>query len=96
MEAATLPAIRRNFIFPLAGEIRLSSIFQLFLAEPDSYQKRVESIPRGCPGRTEWLVSPVIMLLSPGSIHLTGQTIFVDGGCTAGDTFVMETRRFGA
>ncbi len=63
---------------------------------PDSYQKRVESIPRGCPGRTEWLVSPVIMLLSPGSIHLTGQTIFVDGGCTAGDTFVMETRRFGA
>lgn len=61
---------------------------------PDSYRKRVESIPRGCPGRTEWLVSPVIMLLSPGSIHLTGQTIFVDGGCTAGDTFVMETRRF--
>ena len=29
---------------------------------PDPYQKRVESIPRGCPGRTEWLVSPVIML----------------------------------
>lgn len=64
-------------------------------ANPESYQKRVESIPRGCPGRTEWLVSPVIMLLSPGSIHLTGQTIFVDGGCTAGDTFVMETKRFG-
>lgn len=63
-------------------------------ANPDSYKKRVESIPRGCPGRTEWLVSPVIMLLSPGSVHLTGQTIFVDGGCTAGDTFVMETRRF--
>lgn len=62
---------------------------------PESYRKRVESIPRGCPGQTEWLVSPVIMLLSPGSIHLTGQTIFVDGGCTAGDTFVMETRRFG-
>lgn len=65
-------------------------------ANPDSYRKRVESIPRGCAGRTEWLVSPVIMLLSPGSVHLTGQTIFVDGGCTAGDTFVMETKRFGA
>ncbi len=62
-------------------------------ANPDSYQKRVESIPRGVAGRTEWLVAPVIMLLSPGSIHMTGQTVFVDGGCTAGDTFVMESGR---
>lgn len=61
---------------------------------PESYKKRVESIPRGCAGKTEWLVSPVIMLLSPGSVHMTGQTLFVDGGCTAGDTFVMETGRF--
>lgn len=60
---------------------------------PDSYRKRVESIPRGVAGRTEWLVAPVIMLLSPGSVHMTGQTVFVDGGCTAGDTFVMESRR---
>lgn len=61
---------------------------------PLSFKKRVESIPRGCAGKTEWLVSPVIMLLSPGSAHMTGQTVFVDGGCTAGDTFVMETDRF--
>lgn len=61
---------------------------------PESYKKRVESIPRGCAGKTEWLVSPVIMLLSPGSAHMTGQTVYVDGGCTAGDTFVMETERF--
>nr|WP_236945945.1 SDR family oxidoreductase [Enterocloster clostridioformis] len=61
---------------------------------PRSYEKRIESIPRGCAGRTEWLVAPVIMLLSPGSVHMTGQTVFVDGGCTAGDTFVMETERF--
>ena len=61
---------------------------------PRSYEKRIESIPRGCAGRTEWLVAPVIMLLSPGSVHMTGQTVFVDGGCTAGDTFVMEAERF--
>lgn len=60
---------------------------------PDSYKRRVESIPRGVAGRTEWLVAPVIMLLSPGSVHMTGQTVFVDGGCTAGDTFVMESSR---
>lgn len=62
-------------------------------ANPDSYKKRVESIPRGVAGKTQWLVAPVIMLLSPGSEHMTGQTIFVDGGCTAGDTFVMESSR---
>lgn len=61
---------------------------------PESYRKRVESIPRGVAGRTEWLVSPVIMLLAPGAVHMTGQTVFVDGGCTAGDTFVMETKKF--
>lgn len=62
-------------------------------ANPDSFKKRVGSIPRGVAGRTEWLVAPVIMLLSPGSAHMTGQTVFVDGGCTAGDTFVMESSR---
>lgn len=61
---------------------------------PDSFAKRVESIPRGVPGRTEWLVGPVVSLLSPGSIHLTGQAIYVDGGSSAGSTFVLEKDRF--
>ncbi|WP_195277381.1 SDR family NAD(P)-dependent oxidoreductase [Anaerotruncus rubiinfantis] len=61
---------------------------------PESFQKRVASIPRGVPGRTEWLVGPVVSLLSPGSVHVTGQAIFVDGGSSAGDTFVLEEKRF--
>lgn len=61
---------------------------------PDSFARRVESIPRNVPGRTEWLVGPVISLMSPGSIHLTGQCIFVDGGASAGSTFVLEKERF--
>ena len=59
-------------------------------ANPKSYQRRVDSIPRGVPGRLEWLVAPVVMLLSPGSAHLTGQVICVDGGISTGDTFVMD------
>ena len=51
--------------------------------------------PRGwsLPGRVEWLVGPVVMLLSPGSVHLTGQVICVDGGISTGDTFVMDKKQ---
>lgn len=62
------------------------------MENPDGYRRRVEAIPRGVPGRLEWLVSPVIMLLSPGSAHLTGQVICVDGGISTGDTFVMDRK----
>lgn len=63
-------------------------------SNPESYEKRISNIPRGCPGRPEWLISPIIMLLSPGAVHLTGTTLFVDGGCSAGDCFIMEKERF--
>ena len=62
------------------------------MANPDGYRRRIEAIPRGGPGRLEWLVSPVVMLLSPGSAHLTGQVICVDGGISTGDTFVMDRK----
>ncbi len=57
---------------------------------PESFKKRINAIPRGKPGETSLMVSPVITLLSPGSAHIVGQTIFVDGGATIGDTYVME------
>ncbi len=62
---------------------------------PESYQKRVESIPRGCAGRTEWLVAPVVMFLSDGAPHVTGQCLFCDGGSSIGDTFIMEKEKQG-
>ena len=62
------------------------------MANPDGYRRRIEAIPRGVPGRVEWLVGPVVMLLSPGSVHLTGQVICVDGGISTGDTFVMDKK----
>ena len=63
------------------------------MANPDGYRRRIEAIPRGVPGRVEWLVGPVVMLLSPGSVHLTGQVICVDGGISTGDTFVMDKKQ---
>lgn len=65
-------------------------------ANPESFAKRTESIPRGCPGRAEWLIAPIVMLLSDGAPHLTGQTIYVDGGSSIGDTFIMEKEKQGA
>ncbi len=59
-------------------------------ANPDSFRQRVASIPRGKSGETSLLVAPVIALLSPGTAHMVGQTIFVDGGASIGDTFIMR------
>ena len=64
-------------------------------ANPDSFLKRIESIPRGCAGKEQWLVAPVVMLLSDGAPHLTGQSIFCDGGSSIGDTFIMEKEKQG-
>ena len=63
------------------------------MANPDGYRRRIEAIPRGVPGRVEWLVGPVVMLLSPGSVNLTVQVICVDGGISTGDTFVMDKKQ---
>lgn len=56
----------------------------------ESFKRRVDAIPRGKPGETSLVVAPVISLLSPGSAHIVGQTVFVDGGSTIGDTYVMS------
>ncbi|MGN0974573.1 MAG: SDR family NAD(P)-dependent oxidoreductase [Gemmiger sp.] len=65
---------------------------ETIMANPEGYKRRVEAIPRGVPGRLEWLVAPAVMLLSAGSAHLTGQVICVDGGISTGDTFVMDKK----
>ncbi len=41
-------------------------------------------IPAKRPGRPEELVGALLFLVAPGSSYLTGQTLFVDGGFTAG------------
>ncbi len=41
-------------------------------------------IPAKRPGRPEDLVTALLLLVAPGASYLTGQTLFVDGGFTAG------------
>ena len=41
-------------------------------------------IPLGRLGEPEDFVGPVLFLLSPAAAFVTGQTLYVDGGYTAG------------
>ncbi len=41
-------------------------------------------IPARRPGEPEELVGPLLLLVSPSSSYLTGQTLYVDGGFSAG------------
>ena len=66
---------------------------EMLMENPKSYKQRIDSIPRGCPGKLEWIVSPVVMLLSEGSSHITGQVICVDGGISTGDTYVLDDKK---
>ena len=57
---------------------------------PQSLVERVSSIPHGRAGEPSDLIAPVVALLSPSCSHIVGHTLFVDGGITIGDTFVLR------
>lgn len=57
---------------------------------PQSLVERVASIPHGRAGETSDIIAPIVALLSPSCSHIVGQTVFVDGGITIGDTFVLR------
>jgi len=58
-------------------------------ANPEIFKQRVEDIPRGKVGEPSFLVAPVIAFLAPGTNHMVGQTVFVDGGASIGIMKVM-------
>ena len=50
----------------------------------------IAGIPQGRTCQIEYLVGPAVFLLSASSTFMTGQTLFVDGGCTAGDVHLIK------
>lgn len=57
---------------------------ELVRTQPDLYAKVVQRTPLGRLGEVEDLMGALLFLASPASGFVTGQTLFVDGGYTAG------------
>ncbi len=52
------------------------------LSDPDRRAQVLSQIPMGRLCRPEDILATVILLMAPGGVFITGQTIFVDGGRT--------------
>jgi NAD(P)-dependent dehydrogenase (short-subunit alcohol dehydrogenase family) len=59
-------------------------------ANPEVFKQRIADIPRGKVGEPAFLVAPVIALLTPGTDHMIGQTLVVDGGTSIGIMKVLK------
>lgn len=57
---------------------------ELVRTQPELYAKVVQRTPLGRLGEVEDLMGALLFLASPASGFVTGQTLFVDGGYTAG------------
>lgn len=57
---------------------------ELVRTQPELYARVVDRTPLGRLGEVEDLMGALIFLASPASGFVTGQTLFVDGGYTAG------------
>ncbi|CAH0351267.1 MAG: SDR family NAD(P)-dependent oxidoreductase [Sphingobium sp.] len=57
---------------------------ELVRTQPALYEQIVRRTPLGRLGETEDLMGALLFLASPASAFVTGQTVFVDGGYTAG------------
>jgi len=53
---------------------------KFFEENPEDLKERIQSMPLGRMGQPMDYVGMAILLASPASDFITGQTIFVDGG----------------
>lgn len=57
---------------------------ELIKTQPQLYQKVIDRMPLGRLGELDDLTGPLVFLASPAAKFITGQTLYVDGGYTAG------------
>jgi NAD(P)-dependent dehydrogenase (short-subunit alcohol dehydrogenase family) len=80
LEAAPF-GVRVNAIGP--GYID-TAMFARVAGSPDNQSAATATIPQGRAGRPEEVADAIVFLSSGQATYLTGQTLFLDGGVTAG------------
>jgi NAD(P)-dependent dehydrogenase (short-subunit alcohol dehydrogenase family) len=71
--------IQINSIAPVFTQTKMSDSV---LSDPEKRKSILSTIPMGRLGLPSDLVGAMIFLSTSASDFITGQTIFVDGGCT--------------
>lgn len=80
--------INVNAIAPVMVQTEINR--QQIADNPGYLDRVIAGIPQGRTCQIEYLVGPAVFLLSASSTFMTGQTLFVDGGCTAGDVHLIK------
>lgn len=79
--------IRVNAVAP--GLVETPGVKSLLTTEEDNdeHQQKLAKIPMSRPGEAREIADAVVFLASDASSFVTGHTLFVDGGYSAGHTF---------
>ncbi len=79
--------IRVNAVAP--GLVETPGVEGLLGTEEGSQEhlRKLDKIPMARPGEPREIADAVVFLTSDGSSFITGHTLFVDGGYSAGHTF---------
>lgn len=83
VRAMAVETARKNIqVNSIAPVFTLTPMSERVVGDPATKEKIIATIPMGRLGMPSDLVGAIIYLASGASDFFTGQTMFVDGGCT--------------